>query len=146
MSDLDLRQTTETKQTRIIPEFSSALPDFVQDHLVIEQCYLGKGVHDNVNNLPDFAPSRGSININRLNIESSLNLDHRSDCNSNDGAIPLDLPLRPQGFPLDLPVGAAHPSCQRNTAPTAEVIYCQCFINIFHEQSKIYNYMLFFLC
>lgn len=123
VSDLDLRQSTETKQTRIVPEFSSALPDFVQDHLVIEQCYLGKDVHDNyvkVNNLPDFAPSRDSINVNRLNVESSRNLDRRSESSSNDAAIPLDLPIRPQaGFPLDLPI--ANPSVLRSGVPNTEV-------------------------
>ena len=33
-----------THSSRKVTEFASAsaLPDFVQDHLVIEQCYLGK--------------------------------------------------------------------------------------------------------
>ncbi|KAG8224377.1 hypothetical protein J437_LFUL005199 [Ladona fulva] len=40
------------------PELTSALPDFVQDHLVMEQCYLSEpssqGLPD-LDNLPDFA-------------------------------------------------------------------------------------------
>lgn len=118
ISDLDLHQTTETKQTRLVPEFSSALPDFVQDHLVIEQCYLGK---DQRTNLPDFTPSRSSVNINRLDIETSLTLNHRSDSSSNV-QIPLDLPVRPpSGFPLDLPIADSRPGGSRSCPPTAEV-------------------------
>lgn len=126
ISDLDLGQS-ETKQTRIIPEYSSALPDFVQDHLVIEQCYLGKDPHNNynvnVNNLPDFAPSRSSININRLNLDSSHDLNHSTNNNSNDISIPLDLPSRPPvGFlPLDLPINDSRPGTSRSCPSSAEV-------------------------
>lgn len=130
ISDLDLHQsTTETKQTRIVPEFSSALPDFVQDHLVIEQCYLGKdqrgGVNYNVDNLPDFTtPSRNSININRLDVETSRNLNQQrlESSSSSDVQIPLDLPVRPQaGFPLDLPIADSRPGGSRSCPSTAEV-------------------------
>lgn len=101
-----------------MPEFSSALPDFVQDHLVIEQCYLGK---DQRVNLPDFTPSRSSVNINRLDVETSLTLNQRSD-SCSDVQIPLDLPVRPSaGFPLDLPIADPRPGGSRSCPPTAEV-------------------------
>lgn len=114
VSDLEFPQVQENKQTRLVPEYSSALPDFVQDHLVVEQCYLGNSANSNFNmdmNLPDFTPSRDSVNINRINIDSSHNINRRGG-ESNDLNIPLDLPLRPQGFPLDLPVSS--PNSTRN--------------------------------
>lgn len=133
ISDLDLHKSTDTKQTRIVTEFSSALPDFVQDHLVIEQCYLGKDQQRsgyNVDNLPDFTPSRNSVNINRLDTETSRTLNLRSD-NNSDVQIPLDLPIRPQaGFPLDLPIPDSRPGGSRSCPPTAEVPY--------HKFSKSY--------
>lgn len=120
ISDLDLRQSKEVKQTRIVPEFSSALPDFVQDHLVIEQCYLGKDSYNSsVDNLPDFAPSRASVGINRLNVDSSESFDR---CGSNDISIPLDLPARPQAdFPLDLPRAEQRQGSTGSCTPSAEV-------------------------
>lgn len=41
-------------------EYPSVLPDFVQDHLVIEQCYLNlDGVNKpDLDNLPDFTLNR----------------------------------------------------------------------------------------
>lgn len=98
VSDLEFPHSPEMKQTRIVPEYSSALPDFVQDHLVVEQCYLGNGPSNSFNldiNLPDFTPNRDGS-------DSSHN-NRRSDNSIN--TIPLDLPIRAQtsGFPLDLP-------------------------------------------
>jgi hypothetical protein len=119
VSDLEFPPTQEAKQTRIVPEYSSALPDFVQDHLVVEQCYLGNSTNSNFNldiNLPDFTPSRDSVNINRVNIDSSHNVNRRCD-SSNNLSIPLDLPVRPQaGFPLDLPITIASQNGTRNCA------------------------------
>ncbi|CAG9855878.1 unnamed protein product [Phyllotreta striolata] len=97
----------ESKPARVLPEYSSALPDFVQDHLVIEQCYLGGNTNTehyslDVNNLPDFTPSRETRN-NGVTIDSSHSRD------------PLDLPMRSQdSFPLDLPVGGPSSSRSRN--------------------------------
>ncbi|KAF2904700.1 hypothetical protein ILUMI_01482 [Ignelater luminosus] len=129
ISDLDLHQSSGVKQTRIVPEFSSALPDFVQDHLVVEQCYLDKenATHnefklDMMNNLPDFAPTRNTINYSRLNGESSRNLGRRTDNSSSNLAIPLDLPVRPSvGFPLDLPIAEPQPSGCRSCPTSVEV-------------------------
>ncbi|KAJ3661463.1 hypothetical protein Zmor_005858 [Zophobas morio] len=114
VSDLEFPSQQEAKQTRVVPEYSSALPDFVQDHLVVEQCYLGNSANSGFNldiNLPDFTPSRDTVNINRINIDSSHSVNRRCDSN-NDLSIPLDLPVRPpSGFPLDLPV-----TCPQNNA------------------------------
>ncbi|XP_071451863.1 endosome-associated-trafficking regulator 1 [Hetaerina americana] len=52
--------TQRASSSRMVgtPELTSALPDFVQDHLVMEQCYLAEpptqGLPD-LDNLPDFA-------------------------------------------------------------------------------------------
>ncbi|XP_017780329.1 PREDICTED: serologically defined colon cancer antigen 3 homolog [Nicrophorus vespilloides] len=98
LPDLDIHPSSESHQTnRIVPELSSALPDFVQDHLVIEQCYLGNPIQGNynvdVNNLPDFTQrNRNTNDLPRRENNSAIN-------------IPLDLPVRPQAeFPLDLPI------------------------------------------
>lgn len=115
ISDLDLHQPAETKQTHIVPEFSSALPDFVQDHLVIEQCYLSK--EQRGNNLPDFTPSVDSVNMNRLDVETSRTLNQQRSDSSSNVHIPLDLP----GFPLDLPIGEPRPGGSRSCPPTADV-------------------------
>ncbi|XP_008558181.1 uncharacterized ENTR1 family protein isoform X2 [Microplitis demolitor] len=67
------------------------LPDFVQDHLVIEQCYLnhqdaasGTQMISDIDNLPDFA----------LNSVESRPLRHRNEIIKNDnntGNLPFDL-------------------------------------------------------
>lgn len=132
---MDLHQSTGIKQTRIVPEFSSALPDFVQDHLVIEQCYLDKtnlsqdSFNLDMNNLPDFAPARTNVNYNRLNGESSRNVGRRTDINSSNLAIPLDLPIRPSvGFPLDLPMTDPQTSGCRSCPTSVEVNYVKLLI------------------
>lgn len=96
----------ESKPPRLLPEYSSALPDFVQDHLVIEQCYLGNPSSNNYNldidNLPDFTPARQNRN-NGISVEN----DH--------SRTPLDLPIRSQdSFPLDLPIGGPNSGHSRN--------------------------------
>ncbi|KAJ8975711.1 hypothetical protein NQ317_018985 [Molorchus minor] len=112
-------QTSESKQPRVIPELSSALPDFVQDHLVIEQCYLGNNSSNNYNlnvaNLPDFAHSGDNRS------------KYKDGCSAHEGGnnvgmpIPLDLPIRPQGsFPLDLPIGNIAGG-SRNSTSSGEV-------------------------
>ncbi|KAG5867688.1 hypothetical protein JTB14_016480 [Gonioctena quinquepunctata] len=108
----------ETKQPRIVPEFSSALPDFVQDHLVIEQCYLGNHSNNNYNldvdNLPDFTPNRESRN----SYEDTV----RESAESTSRPVPLDLPRRPpDAFPLDLPVSSSAVSSSRNGLTVSEV-------------------------
>ncbi|XP_056636338.1 endosome-associated-trafficking regulator 1 [Diorhabda sublineata] len=101
----------ESKPSRLIPEYPSALPDFVQDHLVIEQCYLRNNSPDNyngdMNNLPDFTPGRINRN-NGIKVESTSNKP-----------VPLDLPIRNQDFPLDLPLPNSGSS--RNVPTASEV-------------------------
>lgn len=115
VSDLDLHKSS-AKQTRIVPEFSSALPDFVQDHLVVEQCYSDDQNNFNLdlNNLPDFAVPQG--HCSHLNGESSRNVGRHPN------NVPLDLPVRPSvGFPLDLPIGELHSTGSRSCPTSVEV-------------------------
>lgn len=77
------------------------LPDFVQDHLVIEQSYLSNGPIQNYNTgvqLPDFAQnSLGS----RQNVET--NTPNLKTTNGSD----IAGSIRPQvEFPLDLPLNS----------------------------------------
>lgn len=93
------------------------MPDFVQDHLVIEQCYLGNNSVNydlGINNLPDFAPNRENRN--------TLDGNARDILNSTNKPVPLDLPIRSQGaFPLDLPIGNSTVNGPRNCQPVSEV-------------------------
>ncbi|XP_076274460.1 lethal (3) 04053 isoform X2 [Rhynchophorus ferrugineus] len=95
-------------------EFSSALPDFVQDHLVMEQCYLGNRTCSSPSyelDLPDFTTTN---NVNgHLNAKSS----------PAGEPIPLDLPGLSIGnpFPLDLPVTANVSGDLPRTTPVSEV-------------------------
>lgn len=104
--DLNLGNVTENHQPRITTEFSSALPDFVQDHLVIEQCYLGndaspKDIAVDLDNLPDFTPDKSNQG-NRWK-DNGRNNERRNANTPNN--LPLDLPVRPRvEFPLDLPL------------------------------------------
>nr|CAI5817133.1 unnamed protein product [Callosobruchus analis] len=125
----------EGKQSsRMVPEFSSALPDFVQDHLVIEQCYLGNNPTSNYNlemdNLPDFTPDRSSNRkCNSVDADNLPDFTPTREGRSSSGIrnvngnkssdqIPLDLPIRPpDSFPLDLPLTGS--SSSRNS--TSEV-------------------------
>ncbi|CAH1989595.1 unnamed protein product [Acanthoscelides obtectus] len=134
-SDFVTNRPPEPKQSvRMVPEFSSALPDFVQDHLVIEQCYLGNNPTNNydldVDNLPDFTPDRSSsrkcnsVDADNLpdftpsrETRNSNGSRNANGSNSND-QVPLDLPIRPpDSFPLDLPLTGS--SSSRNS--TSEV-------------------------
>ncbi|XP_022904091.2 endosome-associated-trafficking regulator 1 [Onthophagus taurus] len=112
MPDLEIHNSpVDNNKTRVPPEFSSALPDFVQDHLVVEQCYLNKnGPTRSYTDmgLPDFAPSRP------LNLDSSRK-------ERRNHPVPLDLPVRPPTeFPLDLPVND-NQNQSRSCAPAGEV-------------------------
>ncbi|KAB0796082.1 hypothetical protein PPYR_10143 [Photinus pyralis] len=115
ISDLNLHKSN-AKQMRIVPEFSSALPDFVQDHLVVEQCYSEDTNNFNLdlNNLPDFAVPHG--HCSHLNGESSRSTGRHVK------NVPLDLPVRPSvGFPLDLPIADHQPAGSRSCPTSVEV-------------------------
>ncbi|XP_063234573.1 endosome-associated-trafficking regulator 1 [Bacillus rossius redtenbacheri] len=87
------------------PELTSVLPDFVQDHLVVEQCYLGHSVSSkspqlavDFDNLPDFA--RDECQSRRWDEPESIPPDL-----ADAGTSPLDLPQEPSGgLPFDLPL------------------------------------------
>lgn len=65
------------------PELASVLPDFVQDHLVVEQCYLAdSGSTLDIDNLPDFALSGSAADL-----DLPLDLGQRA---SNE-QLPFDL-------------------------------------------------------
>ncbi|XP_054287321.1 endosome-associated-trafficking regulator 1 [Macrosteles quadrilineatus] len=93
--------TKSPSSSRIInnPELASGLPDFVQDHLVIEQCYLNQN-----------QPSSLSVDMNRL-AEFGLEASNDSWNPSRSGELPFDLTAtrheRPEAphLPLDLPEG-----------------------------------------
>lgn len=69
------------------PEMSSVLPDFVQDHLVIEQCYLSGSSSTididslNLQNLPD-------LNLEHRDLDFTLNLDRKRNENSVSNNLP----------------------------------------------------------
>lgn len=135
---------SENKQVKV-PEFSSALPDFVQDHLVIEQCYLGNNSVNNydlgVGNLPDFTPNRE----NRPNLDSD---NHRDD--RNNDPVPLDLPFRSKAFPLDLPIAGSSSNGTRNIQSISEVcIFFMVIIKISVRVMQCYlgkYFSIIFLC
>lgn len=112
----------ENHQPRLAPEFSSALPDFVQDHLVIEQCYLGNDsspqeLSVDLDNLPDFTPNRNGPN----RWKDTVRTNERRSTNTPSN-LPLDLPTRPRvGFPLDLPLTESQAGCSRSCPQSAEV-------------------------
>ncbi|XP_057329165.1 uncharacterized protein LOC130670009 isoform X2 [Microplitis mediator] len=81
----------DTETDGIYARNPTELPDFVQDHLVIEQCYLnhqdaasGTQMISDIDNLPDFA----------LNSVESRPLRHRNEIikhDNNTGNLPFDL-------------------------------------------------------
>lgn len=76
------------KDSRVYSRNPTELPDFVQDHLVIEQCYLnhesGQQLLPDVDNLPDFALNSMEQRQSRLRNETKKN-------GSNDCNLPFDL-------------------------------------------------------
>lgn len=127
---------TETNhQPRITSEFSSALPDFVQDHLVIEQCYLGNDSSPqeltvDLDNLPDFTPDHK----NGSNRWKDRTNDRRNTNTPTN--LPLDLPARPRvEFPLDLPLTETQASNSRNSQTNEVLIVTFCYINMLEEKN-----------
>lgn len=98
--DVDFSRTSRSFSAN--PDLASALPDFVQDHLVVEQCFLrdaaSSALSVDLDNLPDFAVNQdgsGSILGNSRSRVSNFNnfsrRRDRSQSSSMDG-VPLDLP------------------------------------------------------
>ncbi|XP_044766965.1 uncharacterized protein LOC123322940 [Coccinella septempunctata] len=104
-----VKSVLDTQQGQLITDNPSILPDFVQDHLVIEQSYLSNGPTQNYNagvQLPDFAQNsfgcRQNIELNASNMETSGDIA---------GSI------RPQAdFPLDLPLNSGRPGTSNEVA------------------------------
>lgn len=103
-SDPGLYSRSATPRHVGTPELTSVLPDFVQDHLVIEQCYLNHSESSNTSqiavdleNLPDFTLNHttpasevadGSSIVNR---HRSRQWKKRSDSDVLSSDIPFDL-------------------------------------------------------
>lgn len=135
VSDLELNSTTsssslENKSTRIVSDLGSGLPDFVQDHLVIEQSYLAQATtstspntsptHLNSSNiLPDvrdqhhpIIPGLGGGNLpdftrdsSRPRVITTNNASEEDTTLQQRNGSPLQGIARPQPeFPLDLPL------------------------------------------
>lgn len=120
--DLDFSRNSSTRNFAANPDLASALPDFVQDHLVVEQCFLRDGASStlsvDLDNLPDFAISKdtsSSISGNsRPRHSNHSSFGRRREHNQNNGidGIPLDLPSAssprdvsaPGVLPFDLPL------------------------------------------
>ena len=103
-SELNSHIMEGNKQARLASEFSSALPDFVQDHLIVEQCYKDSQ-HEknlaNLENLPDFAQSSRSTGSRNI-----LRPKQNTDRGNISLRMPYDPPIRSKvDFPLDLPTG-----------------------------------------
>ncbi|XP_075225462.1 lethal (3) 04053 isoform X2 [Lycorma delicatula] len=117
-NNFPIRNTCSLPTPRLVsnPELTSGLPDFVQDHLVIEQCYLssntqGSQISVDLDNLPDFAPvpNNDQWNYNNSRQQADIPFDltsgQRERVNDAPLAIlPLDLP---ESFPFDLPSASA---------------------------------------
>lgn len=73
-----------------------SLPDFVQDHLLLEQAYLGAGAPLDLDNLPDFTFTRPGFRPSAPPTRLALDL---TDC--------VERPQpAPHPFPLDLPTAS----------------------------------------
>lgn len=73
-----------------------SLPDFVQDHLLLEQAYLGAGAPLDLDNLPDFTFTRPGFRPSAPPARLALDL---TDC--------VERPQpAPHPFPLDLPTAS----------------------------------------
>ncbi|XP_076238097.1 lethal (3) 04053 isoform X2 [Calliopsis andreniformis] len=136
------------KDSTVYSRNPTELPDFVQDHLVVEQCYLNHESKQqpipDVDNLPDFALNSVEQEQARLRSEFKkgecflYRLPRRSpsvpstSCSPHLNLTAFDKPNtgsteRPEssGFPLDLPIALSEPdpdsnSTVRNTSGTNE--------------------------
>lgn len=127
ISDLDLHNSPNMKQTRMVPEFSSALPDFVQDHLVVEQCYLNSedashNFNVDIPNLPDFTPNnRSNITYDSQKEDSISSAIRVNEASANNLSMTLNLSTKPLvEFPLDLPIDS-HSMENRSCSSSVDV-------------------------
>lgn len=109
-----------------------SLPDFVQDHILVEQAYLNSNgpISVDLDNLPDFTFNT-SYNQSQSNpgrrynddFGGGRNLDYdlRRTASQESGAawcLPLDLPAGPEGPHLNLDLTeSVNPADRRNNSP-----------------------------
>ncbi|XP_034239627.1 endosome-associated-trafficking regulator 1 [Thrips palmi] len=107
--DLEYNRSAPTRNFATNPDLASALPDFVQDHLVVEQCFLrdaaSSALSVDLDNLPDFAVTQDSASNTSGNSRSRQtsynNYSRRRERNQHNGM---------EGIPLDLPSVSSPPS------------------------------------
>lgn len=107
--DLEYNRNSATRNFATNPDLASALPDFVQDHLVVEQCFLrdaaSSALSVDLDNLPDFAVTQDSaskVSGNSRSRQTSYNnYGRRRERNQHNGM---------EGIPLDLPSVSSPPS------------------------------------
>lgn len=142
VSDLELNSTTsssslDNKSTRIVSEFNSGLPDFVQDHLVIEQSYLAQATASVSTNTTDHQPNPSNLlptvhhpiiaglgggNLPDFTRDSSRRLDAVNTLSQIDTTPPQGM-ARPQPeFPLDLPLPPVQVVGQSAVKQEADVV------------------------
>ncbi|KAJ9575897.1 hypothetical protein L9F63_007209 [Diploptera punctata] len=99
-SDAGLYSRSTTPRHVGTPELTSVLPDFVQDHLVVEQCYLNHSESSNapqlavdLENLPDFTinSSNSVCEINDNKNQRQWNEPKRTQSEVLPSDIPFDL-------------------------------------------------------
>ncbi|KAK3911910.1 Endosome-associated-trafficking regulator 1 [Frankliniella fusca] len=118
--DIDYNRTSSNRSFTANPDLASALPDFVQDHLVVEQCFLrdnaSSALSVDLDNLPDFTVNKDLSNGPSLgarprhpNYNNYNRRRERSQNNSMEG-VPLDLPsISSPPSALDLPSAGVLP-------------------------------------
>lgn len=112
--DLEYGRNSSARTFTANPDLASALPDFVQDHLVVEQCFLrdnaSSALSVDLDNLPDFAVNKDISNglsmgarPRHTNYNNFCRRRERSQNDSMEG-VPLDLPsVSSPPSALDLP-------------------------------------------
>lgn len=126
--ETSLHDRTSTPRHVGTPELTSVLPDFVQDHLVVEQCYLSHSdsfipPQVDLENLPDFT-------INNITLHSSGSSNTGRRLRSWDETKNLASADLPKDIPCDLTGTTEHsfsrlgptpldlPNCNRNSVET----------------------------
>lgn len=92
-ANLDLQGPSRSQPeiTSRIVKTTDVLPDFVQDHLVVEQCYLSNGSAINIDNLN--LQSLPDLNLEHQNIQATLSSNRNvKTCNQSSNQLSSNLP------------------------------------------------------
>ena len=131
--EADYCRNSSSRSFAANPDLASALPDFVQDHLVVEQCFLRDGASPaltvDLDNLPDFAVNKDIANdipggSRPHQTRSYNNFNRRGERNHKVGmeGVPLDLPsVSNPSSSMDMPSGVLPfdlPLVRDGNAPT----------------------------